>query len=113
MIYVGFIRRKFGLHCIIMRVQLRKLLMLISPKDCVKFAPQFDNLKLWIMTLGAMEASETDMKIQFDALLIEQYLVLGITGRKELETRLKSLPWVEGIHGIHLDTLPQSLDVCP
>jgi hypothetical protein len=108
LIYLGSIRRKFGIYSFKMNIQIGKLSALL--REPIELGEELAGLKLLIITIGAMEAGETETKEQFNSILVELLQNLGITSMIAWEQTLKSLIWVEEAHGPQLRTLSKELD---
>lgn len=103
LIYLGPIRRKFGIFIMKMMIQLGKLLAVL--RESIDLGVELNGLILWIVTIGAMEASETTLQDQFDSILNELLLDLGIIPSSAWEKRLQDLMWVEDVHGARFQSL--------
>jgi hypothetical protein len=89
LIFLGPIRGKFGIYVFKMIVQLGKLLAVLQ--EPIDLGVELDGLKLWIVTMGAMEASDTDMQDQFDSILTVLLLDLSVFSQTVWEQRLQDV----------------------
>jgi hypothetical protein len=96
MLYLMPIRRKFGVHGITMKIQVGKLIPLLS--EPTELGVELKDLKLWIVTVGAMEAHDTDMKAQFNRILMDLLMDLDIYSLSVWEEKLKRLVYIKEVH---------------
>lgn len=89
----------------VMISQLTKLsALLLLP---LHLSAELDNLKLWVLIIGAIEALETDMK----DFLIGMLLEFRIHSLAEFEGRLKGVIWIEEVYGLGLRRLWTELEM--
>ena len=97
LLFLDDVKRRFGLHPVISNVHVQKLVCALRSKR--KSWGRLGALKLWIITMGLLEATQ---EMQLRCLVSEwrkTLLEAGNMGQSEAEGIIKGVMWIESIHG--------------
>jgi hypothetical protein len=97
--FVTQMRRQFGIAPLVLNVFAEQLLPLLLNPNIPQNWGQFEDLKLWILVVGAMEATE-EARASLRDLLVGVVGRVGIENHSQLEARVGKLIWVGAIDGM-------------
>jgi hypothetical protein len=92
------IRRVFGIAPLVLDIYVDQLLSLLQNPNIPKGWGVFNELKLWVLVIGVIEA-RGETRTGLVALLMELIHRLGVKTHLDLETRMRELIWVHEIDG--------------